>query len=464
MKFLFVFLVFKLSVWDTGHGLAIDVDLDPNDNLDEDEFMGTFGEEINDPVEKQKRSEALKRHEDNVKRVNREFIEGKRSFVEKINPYSDLPMDEFVKEKTGLLEENYGNYGRGLIPMNKTDEESERYFDQFRYSRGSTPSSFSSVENGHVTPIRNQRKCGSCVAFASVAVMETLFAKITGVFTDYSEQELLDCGYGRYGSDGCKGAGLDTYFSLMVYDKRLPMHESFYPYKTRANGAYCPAKKPYKIGARITRFHFTGRGDEETLKKLVAEHGAVVVVTTTDVNWENYRGGILDICQSNDINKPPPNGLHSLHALAVVGYGSEVVMGRLKDYWLLKNSWGKNWGDKGWIKLERGVGRCGIGQEYAVLMAEANPGPTDPILPDFEPCEDDYSDCPVVARTNCKGYHTSCKKSCGMCKGMTPHPSYYCPDQFNNCQDLARQGACNHFVADMPNTKIKEKCCVSCRG
>ena len=116
--------MFKLSVWDTGLGLAIDVDIDPNDNLDENESMGTFGEEINDPVEKQKRSEALKRREDNVKRINREFIEGERSFFEELNPYSDLPMDEFVKEQTGLLEENYS---RGLIPMNITDEESERF-------------------------------------------------------------------------------------------------------------------------------------------------------------------------------------------------------------------------------------------------------------------------------------------------------------------------------------------------
>ena len=115
----------------------------------------------------------------------------------------------------------------------------------------------------------------------------------------------------------------------MVYDNRLPMHESFFPYKKRTNLAYCPAKKPYNIGARITGFHSTARGDEETLKKLVAQHGAVVVVITTDANWESYKGGIIDICESNDVNNPPIyGGIHKLHATAVVGYRSEVVNGR----------------------------------------------------------------------------------------------------------------------------------------
>jgi hypothetical protein len=49
------------------------------------------------------------------------------------------------------------------------------------------------------------------VAFANIAVIKTCFKKKTGVFGDYSEQQLVDCGYGGYGN-GCNGAPLNAYF------------------------------------------------------------------------------------------------------------------------------------------------------------------------------------------------------------------------------------------------------------
>jgi C1A family cysteine protease len=51
------------------------------------------------------------------------------------------------------------------------------------------------------------------------------------------------------------------------------------------------------------------------------------------------------------------------HSVAVVGYGKSGG----KEYWLLKNSWGTKWGDKGFLKLERGVGACQIGKEMALV-------------------------------------------------------------------------------------------------
>ena len=46
------------------------------------------------------------------------------------------------------------------------------------------------------------------------------------------------------------------------------------------------------------------------------------------------------------------------HAVLAVGYGNDATSGL--DYWIVKNSWGTEWGDQGFFKIERGVNMCGI--------------------------------------------------------------------------------------------------------
>ena len=102
---------------------------------------------------------------------------------------------------------------------------------------------------------------------------------------------------------------------------------------------------------------------------LVYKYGAVATgIYASDNSFGNYAKGVFDTCSSTKMN----------HAVTVVGYGTESG----KDYWLVKNSWGDNWGDGGYIKIARGKSECGIGGNCALVECSktgtASPAPQAP--------------------------------------------------------------------------------------
>jgi len=325
------------------------------EDIDEEEFEDKFHlPPVNDPVEFKKREEALKENEAEIKEVNKKYKDGESTWFDKVNKYSDLPEDEFIKERTGAAGIETG---RGLIAPpeeERVDEESERYFDQYRYSRATVPSSYSSVEKGLVSPIKNQGQCGSCVAFATTNCVETCYKKITGKFGDYSEQQMVDCGYGK-GGFGCNGAYPHAYAKWAGDRGKGLASEKQYPYKNTHPSLTCSSRIPvFNQGARVSGSYYTYGGDEELMKKLVYEHGAVVATVKAAGPFSSYGGGVFSGCHP---------GSATDHAISVVGYGTEGGV----DYWLIKNSWGTWWGDKGYIKIQRGVGMCGIGSHISVV-------------------------------------------------------------------------------------------------
>merc|ERR1711872_491198 len=393
-------------------------------SMDEKEFEELFDlDPVVDPQEFEKRQNALKSNEELIKQVNQEYAEGKKTWYDSVNEFSDLPEDEFVSRMTGLV-----------IPEDRMDsQESKRYFNGFRRNRQAVPDQNSAVDEGHVSPVKSQGQCGSCVAFASMSSVETCFKKITGVFGDYSEQQMVDCGYGINGANACNGAAPHAYLKWAGDELVKFASEEQYPYAGSSPSLTCPDNLPvFNQGAEISGSYFTYGGDEDLLKKLVYTHGSVLAGVYANYELQNYRGGIFSGCPSNS----QPN-----HAISVVGYGTENGV----DYWLIKNSWGTWWGDNGYFKLKRGVQMCGIGPVIVATECQKSSDTIDEETTTSAPettvdpsCVDNIEDCPALAEFWCwdRFIKKRCQFSCGLCKGQSPAPSALSFDKYSDCEML----------------------------
>merc|ERR1719219_1999473 len=438
LSFLMISAVFAASIDREDANLEeLAEGMNPYGSLDEDEFLEQFNKtQIDDPEEKERRAKALKKHEQEVLENNEAFLAGNQTWFDEINEYSDLPEAEFEANHTGLMDIMERRFATGMynVPL-PYDAKSERFFDAVRYSRSTVPASYDSVALGNVSPVKSQGSCGSCVAFATMALVESCFKKAVGTFGDYSEQHFVDCAFDGDMVNGCSGAAPHGYAKWLKEKKPKLAHESTYPYKATKQSCSTTYQEFYQ-GVDVSGAYWTESGDEETLKKLVATHGAVVTGVAAAGAFSKYKGGIFSGCSSS----AQPD-----HAVAVVGYGTENGV----DYWLVKNSWGTSWGEKGYIRVKRGVKMCGIGQSIvtvscakgsssATTSAPVTTTTTKAPATDSPDCRDTYTNCPDLAKSHCWDEYikAECKKSCGLCEGMTPVTSYTCYDQFDNCSEL----------------------------
>jgi len=456
--------------------------VDDLDNVTLEEFLEDFGlDEVDDPEEMAAMAEALEENEEMIKEANEAYANGEQTWFDEVNEFDDEPEDEFLAKHTGGLTnftmEEMG-MGKGLldIPM-EYDEASERYFDQFRYSRSNVPESYNAVTEGLVSPIRSQGSCGSCVAFATVALIETCFKKVTGKFGDYSEQLLVDCGYGfedQWGRNmnlGCKGAMANGYAKWLVDKKPKLASEKGYPYTDSNNNAWNSpggsdpktCHKPYKSysqGAAITDGYWTMNGDEETLKRLVVENGAVLTFIKAHEGFGNYKGGVYAGCELGN--------LETDHAVAVVGYGSENGV----DYWLVKNSWGAHMGEKGYYRIKRGVNMCGIGRAHVTLAcAKDGATATTTTTATTESTTTSSVTCADKNPTMCPfnewmcSWSTDvkemCPETCGLCSGATTSTTTTTTTTPESCADKDPACPFNKWMCSW-SADVKESCPETC--
>ncbi|XP_054165166.1 uncharacterized protein LOC128962790, partial [Oppia nitens] len=211
---------------------------------------------------------------------------------------------------------------------------------------------------GIVTPARHQKTCGSSWSFAAASAVESHLMKVQiaeGKFDPekqltISEQNLIDCSR-TFGNFGCQGGNTRQAFNYLKENKGANTIPD-YPYY--AINSFCQYNRQKRIDIDIREVRRIQSGDDDDLMAAIYMYGPVTVGFHATNQFKVYESGIFEDskCDAEQID----------HALVAIGYTS--------DYFILKNSWGPNWGEDGFIKVSRSkINLCGISEQsyYPVL-------------------------------------------------------------------------------------------------
>jgi len=204
-----------------------------------------------------------------------------------------------------------------------------------------------------VSPVKDQGECGDCFAFASATVLEFWSAIHRGFPKSLSSQVISDCTSGSGRPDVACDGGLMEYVYEYAKQHPVPLTQD-YPYQDKETRCPRKATSYVKVNDYKVLMHDENSNTEHEFEVILHRFGPISVGVDSS-NMDNYKQGLFtaEMC-SNDID----------HAVTIVGYTEEA--------WIIKNSWGEDWGQDGYLYLERGKNACGIA-EYAVYVDSAEP-------------------------------------------------------------------------------------------
>merc|ERR1712071_108669 len=308
-----------------------------------EEFKDKYTKEYDDANEEDYRKNVWSSNVGFISSHNAEYENGLHDFSVGENEFADMTPDEITSYFNGLTMEE--SRQTGMIFFSDVSMES-------------LPTEVDWRKNGSVTPVKNQGHCGSCWAFSATGSLEGAHFAKTGKLVSLSEQNLVDCA-AKEGNHGCMGGLMDLAFKY-VKDNGGIDTEASYNY-TAKTGKQCLFNKT-NIGATLVNWRDVKTGSEEDLESAVAQIGPISVgIDAAHKGFQMYKEGVYysAMCSSKRLD----------HGVLAVGYGSRMVSSFKQEYWIVKNSWGESWGNKGYIWMAKGLNNmCGIATQASFPM------------------------------------------------------------------------------------------------
>lgn len=274
-----------------------------------------------------------------IEEHNKKFEQGLVTYKLGVNNFTDLTEEEFAARfKTLVADESILKNGQQFQNLNVDVASLPKSIDWRTYNGTSV-----------VTQVKNQGTCGGCWAFSTTGTIEAQLAIQTGELVSLSEQQLLDCDRSNAGCDG----GVVQQAYLYMKNNGLTLGSN-YPYV-----AYQRSCRKVKSKVWTTGYVNIRQYNETDLKVAVATVGPVSVAINAQP-IQSYQSGIFSGYCSSQID----------HGVLAVGYGTDPTT--QQEYWILKNSWGSEWGENGYFRIALGRGLCGIARQACYPLITTN--------------------------------------------------------------------------------------------
>ena len=336
-----------------------------------------------------------------VARHNAAYHAGHTTFAmtTRHSPFADLTNAEFAtqylmnpqdcsattttrttKDRPSLSDIAQALHGKTIPPVQEEEEDPDLHVDW--------------RTRGVVTPIKNQGNCGSCWTFSTTGCLEahTCLAaqtrlqaaaadSTTAVSSSYaslatncptwsglSEQQLVDCA-GAYNNHGCEGGLPSQAYEYIKYNPQGLQSETAYPYHA-AESASCQLSHKddgTAAAAQVLEVYNITSQAEGDLEYAVTHIGPVSVAYQVTPDFRLYAHGVYD---SFNATTATHTNCHDdsqsvNHAVVAVGLGTTDLDVRHNvtervPYYIVRNSWGTQWGMEGYFWMKRGQNLCGI--------------------------------------------------------------------------------------------------------